>query len=172
MPTPSLLHVTRTRQVSGTASMGNIERCASRCREFSRQERDFQHVISMPASLCAREHGLYDIVRARTFFSLSCMVPSCNLPILLWHNPWHVLCISQGSMAWNSFRISMVIILLMLCTQAAYAYGVSISWNGNTENDLEGYKVYYGTSTHTYHDVIDVGLFTSAVIDGLSAGVT
>lgn len=65
----------------------------------------------------------------------------------------------------------MVIILLMQCTQAAYAYGVSISWNGNTESDLEGYKVYYGTSTHTYHDVIDVGPFTSAVIDGLSGGV-
>lgn len=61
---------------------------------------------------------------------------------------------------------------MVLFTQLAHAYGVSISWNSNIESDLAGYRVYYGASARNYQDVIDVGPFTSAVIDGLSSGLT
>ena len=61
---------------------------------------------------------------------------------------------------------------MMHFTQSAYAYGVSINWNKNSESDVAGYKVYYGTATHNYQNMLDVGPFTAAVIDGLSGGVT
>jgi len=61
---------------------------------------------------------------------------------------------------------------MMQFTQLASAVGVSISWNDNAESDLAGYKVYYGTAPHTYRNTLDVGPFTSAVIDGLSSGTT
>jgi hypothetical protein len=61
---------------------------------------------------------------------------------------------------------------MMQLAHLAYASGVSISWNKNSESDVAGYKVYYGTATNTYQNILDVGPFTSAVIDGLTAGVT
>ncbi len=66
----------------------------------------------------------------------------------------------------------MLIVLMMHCAQAAHAYGVSISWDENPESDVAGYKVYYGTASHTYRNTLDVGPFTAAAIDGLSAGAT
>ena len=66
----------------------------------------------------------------------------------------------------------MLIAVAMLFTQLVHAYGVSIGWNENAERDIAGYKVYYGTATRDYQNMLDVGPFTSAVIDGLSGGVT
>jgi hypothetical protein len=56
--------------------------------------------------------------------------------------------------------------------QSAHASGVSISWLRNSENDVAGYKVYYGTAHRNYQHYIDVGPFTTGVIDSLSEGVT
>ena len=44
---------------------------------------------------------------------------------------------------------------------------VVISWNRNTEPDLAGYKVYWGTKSREYSNVVDVGLDTFKVITGL-----
>jgi hypothetical protein len=54
----------------------------------------------------------------------------------------------------------------------AQASGVSIGWMRNSENDVAGYKVYYGTAHRNYQHYIDVGPFTTALIDSLSGGVT
>jgi hypothetical protein len=72
----------------------------------------------------------------------------------------------------HSIIIAMLIIFIMHCAQAAHAYGVGISWDENPESDVAGYKVYYGTASHTYRNVLDVGPFTAAAIDGLNAGTT
>lgn len=61
---------------------------------------------------------------------------------------------------------------MMQFTQLAYAYGVSINWNRNSESDVAGYKVYYGTTAHNHQNMLDVGPFTTAVIDGLNGGAT
>lgn len=60
----------------------------------------------------------------------------------------------------------------MQCPQVVLASGVSISWNRNLESDVAGYRVHYGTSSRDYRNTIDVGPFTSAVIDGLISGTT
>ena len=36
---------------------------------------------------------------------------------------------------------------ILLCTTPAHAMNVTLAWDSNTESDLAGYKVYYGTSS-------------------------
>ena len=42
---------------------------------------------------------------------------------------------------------------------------VSLEWDANMETDLEGYKMYTGTSSRNYSNVIDLGNVTSAYIE-------
>ncbi|TKB23224.1 tandem-95 repeat protein [Desulfopila sp. IMCC35006] len=49
------------------------------------------------------------------------------------------------------------IILLCLTTVAAQAADATFSWTANSE-PVSGYKIHYGTSSHNYNLVIDVGL--------------
>ena len=58
-------------------------------------------------------------------------------------------------------------ILIMFSGQLAHAAHVILQWDANTESDLAGYKVYYGTVSHNYSDSVDVGNVTSYTIAGL-----
>ena len=48
----------------------------------------------------------------------------------------------------------------------------TVTWNANTESDLSGYRVFYGTSSRNYPNSISVGKVTSATINGLTVGTT
>lgn len=52
-----------------------------------------------------------------------------------------------------------------------WAGSVTVSWNHNTEADLAGYRVYYGTQSQNYQTTLDVGLDTFKVVDNLQEGV-
>jgi len=48
----------------------------------------------------------------------------------------------------------------------------TVIWNANTEADLAGYRVFYGTSSRNYPSSISVGKVTSGTISGLTIGTT
>jgi hypothetical protein len=61
--------------------------------------------------------------------------------------------------------------LLCAITAAAAAAGnVTLSWDANTETDLAGYKLYYGTATGVYSTTINTGNVTTYTISSLPAG--
>ena len=49
---------------------------------------------------------------------------------------------------------------------------IRLSWDPNTDPDLAGYKVYYGKSSGTYENSIDVGNVTAYNLSGLTPGIT
>jgi len=68
-------------------------------------------------------------------------------------------------------RIILVIIaigLLLTWKAPALAADAILSWNANSESDLAGYKVYYGTSSGNYGNPIDVGNQTTYTVTGLT----
>ncbi len=63
--------------------------------------------------------------------------------------------------------------LALFGASLAWAGSVSLSWDANSENDLSGYRVYYGTqSNRNYSDVVDVGNVVTFRISNLDAGRT
>jgi len=58
------------------------------------------------------------------------------------------------------FSLILVSTILLLC-QSAWAAEIRLAWDPNTEPDLAGYKVYYGTATRTYTTSINVGNVTN-----------
>lgn len=60
------------------------------------------------------------------------------------------------------------IILILSWTASAIAADAILSWDANTESNLAGYKVYYGTSSGNYGAPADVGNQTSFTVTGLT----
>ena len=59
----------------------------------------------------------------------------------------------------------MLIVIIMLLPAIAFAATIQVNWNPNTEPDLAGYKIYYGTASGVYGDPIDVGNVTGHVME-------
>lgn len=49
---------------------------------------------------------------------------------------------------------------------------VSLVWRPSTDPLLSGYKIYYGTASQTYNNVVTVGTVTTATISNLAGGKT
>jgi hypothetical protein len=69
-------------------------------------------------------------------------------------------------------KISTAIALLLLFFAPANAAHLDLAWDANTEPELAGYRVYYGTASREYVDFADVGNTTTYLLDGLLEGVT
>ena len=69
-------------------------------------------------------------------------------------------------------RIVIAMIVCLAFVAPAGAANLELAWNANTESDLAGYCVYYGTAPQNYGDSIDVGNTTTYRLDGLLEGMT
>jgi hypothetical protein len=61
---------------------------------------------------------------------------------------------------------------MMFSAHAVVAGTLIATWDSNTEPDLEGYRIYYGTEMGNYTEMLDVGDTTRAVVDNLMEGRT
>ncbi len=68
-------------------------------------------------------------------------------------------------------KILFTVVFLLLVTPAEAAY-LDIAWDSNSEPDLAGYWIYYGTESRNYTNSVDVGNVTTYHLDNLSEGVT
>ena len=65
-----------------------------------------------------------------------------------------------------------LLITLLSYVQISHGASLSLSWDANSEEDLAGYKVYYGNSSGNYEEPIDVGNVTEYELSGLTEGET
>jgi hypothetical protein len=67
-------------------------------------------------------------------------------------------------------KISFAALLWLACAGPALAADVTLAWDANTESDLAGYKVYYGTASGVYGTPITIGTQTTYTVTGLPPG--
>ncbi|HEY5997776.1 MAG TPA: choice-of-anchor D domain-containing protein [bacterium] len=67
--------------------------------------------------------------------------------------------------------IALALVLILGAGQALAAQ-VTLAWDANTEPDVTGYKVYYGTASGVYGTPIDAGNVTTYTVTGLTDGTT
>jgi hypothetical protein len=72
----------------------------------------------------------------------------------------------------NLFVISLILSQIILLSSIESVAQIKLSWDPNTEPNLAGYKVYYGTASRTYGLPIVVGNVTTCTVPGLTRGVT
>jgi hypothetical protein len=62
--------------------------------------------------------------------------------------------------------------LVLFPFQQGHCAQVTLTWDPNSETDLAGYEIYYGTSSGNYQWNIDVGNVTTYTVNSLNTGVT
>jgi len=70
------------------------------------------------------------------------------------------------------FCLIVVIGSVLLTHAPACAAQLSFIWDPSEDSDVTGYKVYYGTQSGTYTEVVDAGNNTSCTIPDLVVGAT
>jgi hypothetical protein len=70
------------------------------------------------------------------------------------------------------FLRALALALLVVLTASSTLSAQTVTWNANTESNLAGYRVQYGTVSGSPSTTIDVGRVTSRQFTGLQPGVT
>jgi hypothetical protein len=65
----------------------------------------------------------------------------------------------------------MLIVILGFLPGSGYSAQVTIAWDANSESEVVGYKLHYGTSAGQYNFLSDAGNQTTCTLSGLQAGV-
>ena len=71
-----------------------------------------------------------------------------------------------------TFIIPLPFSLCSLPADNAFAAKLTIAWDANSEPDIAGYKIYYGSSSSNYQHSVDLAKSTSCTISGLQEGQT
>ena len=74
-----------------------------------------------------------------------------------------------------SKKITIFMVLFVACPLIipafAFAASIQLKWLPNSEPDMSGYNLYYGTSSRNYNAPIPIGNVTSYTVGGLAEGV-
>ena len=82
-----------------------------------------------------------------------------------------MLCRRPGRARFVGLKLTTVLAIVLLAA-ASHAAQVKLAWDPNTEANLAGYKVSYGTASGTYSTVVDVGKVTTYTIANLADSKT
>lgn len=64
----------------------------------------------------------------------------------------------------------LIVWLMLLTAITTLAYSVTLAWDPNTEPDIAGYRMYYGTESGVYTQIINVGNVTNYTVTNLNVG--
>ncbi|MCI0494766.1 Ig-like domain-containing protein [candidate division KSB1 bacterium] len=67
--------------------------------------------------------------------------------------------------------VTALFIWYLTITSFGFTKDLIVSWSPNSEPDLAGYKVYWGTASRNYTDVVDTKNITNYTVAGLSEGI-
>lgn len=62
--------------------------------------------------------------------------------------------------------------VVISCATGGATNAAELTWDAVSDLGLAGYKIYYGTATGTYSQVVDVNNVTTHTVMGLSSGTT
>ena len=78
----------------------------------------------------------------------------------------------HSNFRYSLFPFLVIFFVFALLHTPVIASEVTLTWDPNQENDLAGYRMYYGNSTGTYGPPTDLGLTTSHTVANLPEGQT
>jgi hypothetical protein len=82
-----------------------------------------------------------------------------------------MLYLRQGRERFVGLKLTTVLAVILFAA-VAQAAQVTLAWNPNTETNLAGYKLNYGTASGSFSTVVDVGKVTTYTIANLADGKT
>ena len=77
----------------------------------------------------------------------------------------------RSRIEWLGPLVSALLCLAFTCAGHA-AQSVTLAWDANTELDVAGYRLYYGTASRSYDHSIDVQNVTTNAVGDLQEGTT
>ncbi len=72
----------------------------------------------------------------------------------------------------RSIILAGILFLILIQNSFSATQSVTLGWEPSLDSSVVGYKIYYGTTSHNYTNLVAVGNSTSATITGLISGET